>query len=133
LLAEGNTQKDSYRLTCLKDKLSNNTGTIAARACLLTKKYANLIEIARQERLTALEAAKRTAIESAALEAYNSVFSVAKVDTLLCEIMASEDASKQDKLRAMDIYYRRFGLNKPVEQKVTITKVGVEKENEEYL
>ena len=121
------SKRDAYKeIMLFKNKREVKNATASNKGCLLYEQLLPLIE-ARQTELRELTV--KQVIESELL----MIKTVNQVDAELCAIIDDPTTGKADKLRAMDIYYKRFGANAPVKQDVRVQKIGVDAKEDEYI
>jgi hypothetical protein len=112
LVASGETLEKSYVAICNKKTTSPNARVQGSR---LSKKYAPEIAQERERIANVVTEARDSSIVR---EALNGILSQAEVDERLSRII-SFSASDQDRLRAIDLYYKRFGSNAPAKTDIT--------------
>ena len=146
LVANGTNQSEAYRAT-----VGNPMATLSAvksKASNLAKKYANEIQQERERTRKVIEEAHDIKDVQNAL---NKVLTQAQVDAELSEIITGNGVVEKivvvagkiqviksckpdhaDKLRAIDIYNKRFGSNAPTKTDTTI-RLGKDLEDEQYV
>ena len=124
LVSEGQEYATAYATVCNQDASSSNCKSQGSR---LAKRYAKEIQEAREKTIKAIEAAHESKDVQNAL---NQVLTQAQVDAELCKIITGEAMVEKivvvdkkiqviksakpdhsDKLRAIDLYNKRFGSN----------------------
>jgi len=117
LVAEGNTQGNAYQLT-----LANKTITPAsarAKGSELAKKYAKEIQQLIEKKAKAVESVHENKDVQIALK---SILTQAEVDAKLCEIILKTKFDG-DRLRAIEVYNKRFGSNAPIRNDMNVTQI----------
>jgi len=135
LVADDLAQDEAYRLTNANKTLT--MATCRVNGSKLAKKYALEIQEAKKKALDIVEQANNTKDVQNALK---SILTKAEVDAKLCEIIKGDLQEVQmlnnqgkvfkamisptlsERAKAIDTYYRRFGLNEAQKQEVTINK-----------
>lgn len=125
LVLQGMSKANAYKeIMKIKGKMQINSNTAATKGCTLYKKLLPLVE----KRETEL----RMAVASSLINSELSLsLSINQVDNILCDAI-NNAMNEADRLRAIDIYYKRFGANAPVKNDVRIAKIGIEA-TEEYI
>ena len=108
LVAEGVTFEQAFVTSCNKDATSGYARSYGSR---LAKKYAKEIELEQKRVQDVITSTKDKIVIKNAL---NNVLSVAEVDAIMCESINNPE-SPQEKLKAVEIYYKRFGANAPTD------------------
>ena len=135
LVIDGVNQDEAYLLTIGNNKVTK--ATARAKGSAMAKKYALEIQEAKKKALDIVEQANNDKDVQIALK---SILTKAEVDAKLCEIIKGELQEVQmlnnqgkvfkamisptlsERAKAIDTYYKRFGLNEAQKQEVTITK-----------
>jgi len=139
LVANGEPQSDAYKATVGNPKAT--TAAVKSKASNLAKKYAKEIDT-ETKRLQVLATSIKD--DKVVQEALNSILSQAEVDAELCSIVSgtamvekiivvagkvqvikSAKPDHGDKLRAIDLYNKRFGSYAPIENKVAVTNINL--------
>jgi hypothetical protein len=112
LVANGANQKEAYRVSIGKSGVSDST--CEGKSSNLAKKYAKEIDAERKRIQDIVTSTKDSEVIKTAL---NGILSQAEVDKALCDsIINPENGS--EKLKAIDLYNKRFGSNAPVKSEV---------------
>lgn len=132
-IVNGESQSVAYRLSIGKKGISKSVCEV--KGCQLAKRYATEIAQERERRAMIIQAANDSAIVKDALK---SVLTQAQVDAKLSAIINGEEQEvKQlnaqgkvfkafvtpsilDRLKAIDLYNKRFGSNAPVKSDVAL-------------
>jgi hypothetical protein len=109
LVSDGVSQKEAYRVSVGKKGVSDTTCEV--KSSILAKKYAKEIESERIRQQNVVTSVKDNKVVKNAL---NKILSVAEVDAIMCESINNPE-SPQEKLKAVEIYYKRFGANAPTD------------------
>ena len=130
LVSEGATYEEAYVTICNKKITS---GAARVQGSRLASKYSSEIESAREKTQKAIEVAHET---KDVQEALKSVLTQAEVDAKLCEIITQNKVDGQkvytaDKLKAIDLYNKRFGANAATKQEVSQVNYNTELTEEE--
>jgi hypothetical protein len=117
LIASGETQANAYRLSIGKEGISKSA--CEAKGSLLVKKYAKEIQQLIEKKAKAIESAYEKNDVQIALK---SILTQAEVDAKLCDIIlkAKHDG---DRLRAIEVYNKRFGSNAPIRSDMNVTQI----------
>lgn len=108
-VADGMTQTEAYK-TYVSPKKSLSTEVAQVEGSKLAKKYAEHIQILRKSASAAIDKAHE---DSAVKQALNQILTVAEVDAKLSTLITGGD------VRAIDLYYKRFGHNAPTKNALT--------------
>ncbi len=122
-LAKGITNHEAYVTYCKKKTTPGNARTQGYR---LAKKYAPFIAQLKKKASKALDAANDSKLVK---EALNKILTQAQVDAELCKIIETAKTN-QDKLKAIDLYNKRFGSNEAIKQKIQLEDNSYEIINE---
>ncbi len=114
LVSQGHEYLSAYVTAC-NPKLTNNSNKVSA--CRLAKKYSLHIAELKEKAIKLVEAAHDSSIVKNAL---NDILTQSEVDAALCKIMM-KGKSDGDKLKAIDLYNKRFGSNAPIKSDVKLT------------
>ena len=135
LVIDGVNQDEAYRLTSSNKNLTMATSRVEGSK--LAKKYALEIQQAKERASEIVEQANNDKDVQTALK---SILTKTEVDAKLCEIINGDLQEVQmlnnqgkvfkamisptlsERAKAIDTYYRRFGLNEAQKQEVTINK-----------
>lgn len=115
LVANGTNLCDAYKLISTNKKLTD--GTARVNGSKLAKKYAIEIQEAKKKDVEIVDSLKDNEVLKNAL---NGILSQVEVDNFLCQIMLNEKTNNADKLKAIDLFYKRFGSNAPQKQQVEL-------------
>lgn len=116
LVAEGNTLEKAYQ------QISNNkptSKTARENGSKLAKKYAKEIRELNEKKAKAVESAYEKKDVQIALK---SILTQAEVDAKLCEIILKTKFDS-DRLRAIEVYNKRFGSNAPIRSDMNVTQI----------
>ena len=146
LVANGETQTEAYRVTCGNLKVTSKVAKV--KGSQLAKRYAQEITEVKQKAQKVVELANESKEAKNALKA---ILTQAEVDATLSKIIRGEDECEKilviggkaqiiktckpdhsDKLKAIDLYNKRFGSNAPTKQEIKINKLGKDLEDELY-
>ncbi len=108
-IVDGRTAYDAYMTTIGNKNTANSTAR--SKGSRFRTKYQPQIDEAVTKRKELIAASAEKKVVQNALK---RIFTTAEVDALLCETM--DKAKGLTRLRAIDIYYKRFGDNAPVKQ-----------------
>ncbi len=114
LVSEGQEYLSAYVTAC-NPKLTNNSNKVTASR--LAKKYTLYIAELKDKATKLVESAHDSDVVKNAL---NAILTQAEVDAELCKIMKKAKYDG-DKLKAIDLYNKRFGSNAPVKSDVKLT------------
>jgi hypothetical protein len=118
LVANGANQKEAYRVSIGKSGVSDST--CEGKSSNLAKKYAKEIDAERKRIQDIVTSTKDSEVIKTAL---NGILSQAEVDKALCDsIINPENGS--EKLKAIDLYNKRFGSNAPIQTQTDLTLNG---------
>ena len=112
-VANGLTQSDAYELSCGKKGVSKTTSQV--KGCQLAKRYALQIQNAIERHRQVVE---RTADAAIVKTIKNAILTQNEVDAVLCELMMNEKTTNGDRLKAIDLYNKRFGSNEAIKQQI---------------
>lgn len=115
LVANGSEQDKAYLVTVGNNKVT--LPTARSKGSALAKKYMKEIESERIRLMDIITLAKDSEVIKTAL---NGVLSQSEVDAKLCESITDAE-SPMEKLKAIDLYNKRFGSNAPVKTLSEIT------------
>ena len=125
-IAKGAQQGEAYRTTIGNKNTTQKNARV--QGCKLAKKYTKEIEQARENKKAIIEHVNESDIVKTALK---EILTEAQVDAELCKIVKGEPVTLKvmttkgfpieaeltptiaDRLKAIDIYYDRFGSNAP--------------------
>lgn len=113
LVANGTTQSEAYRATVGNPKATIDS--VKSKASNLANKYAKEIDVERKRVQDIVTSIKDSEVLKTAL---NGILSQAEVDKHLCDSISNAE-SGMEKLKAIDIYNKRFGSNAPVKTHLT--------------
>jgi len=117
LIASGETQANAYRLSIGKEGISKSG--CEAKGSLLAKKYAKEIQQLIEKKAKAVESVHENKDVQIALK---SILTQAEVDAKLCEIILKTKFDG-DRLRAIEVYNKRFGSNAPIRNDMNVTQI----------
>jgi len=117
LVANGETQSSAYQSTIGNNKVADTTARV--KGSQLSKKYVKEIQNLVDLKVNAVQSVYEKKDVKTALE---SILSQAEVDSKLCDIIlkAKHDG---DRLRAIEVYNKRFGSNAPIKNDMNITQI----------
>jgi viroplasmin and RNaseH domain-containing protein len=135
LVANGTDQDEAYKLTSTNTSLT--MATCRVNGSKLAKKYALDIQESKEKASAIVEQANN---DKDVQKALKSILTKAEVDAKLCDIIKGElhevqmlntqgkifkalvSPTLSERAKAIDTYYRRFGLNEAQKQEITLNK-----------
>ncbi len=136
LVSRGIQQEDAYRTTI--GNKNTTSGSARSQASKLCKRYAKEIATAKEKAASIIEHANKT---KEAEKALKLILTQSQVDAELCNIIKGESYVEKlfvingklqktnskpdhtDKLKAIDLYNKRFGSNAPVKQDLNVSEI----------